>query len=95
MSEGIELTDLKQRRSAPALPPRHPDATTGSLGKAYRLAEEKAKAAVYLQEGGMDSIAFWGCGAALWYVGSHISLRHVSLTVPRSIRCTNNATSNS
>lgn len=70
MSEGIELTDLKQRRSAPTPPPRHPDAnagsSTGSLGKAYRLAEEKAKAAVYLQEGGMDSIAFWGCGAAVW-----------------------------
>lgn len=68
MSDGIELQDLKQRRSAPTPPPRHPDAAGGGLGKAYRLAEEKAKAAVYLQEGGMDSIAFWGCGAALWCV---------------------------
>lgn len=64
MSEGIELRNLKSK--APTPPPRHPDSSGGTLGKAYRLAEEKAKAAVHLQEGGMDVTGVWGCGAAIW-----------------------------
>jgi hypothetical protein len=49
------------------VPPRHPDAETGgSLGHAYKVAEEKAKAAVHLQEGNMDSISYWSLAAAGW-----------------------------
>jgi hypothetical protein len=65
MSEGIELRNLKGK--APTPPPRHPDTQAqGGLGKAYRLAEEKAKAAVHLQEGGLDVTSVWGCGTAIW-----------------------------
>lgn len=69
MSDGIELRDLQQTSTGrPQMPPRHPDAAPGTLGKAYRLAEEKAKAAVHLQEGGMDVTGVWGCGAGVWQV---------------------------
>jgi hypothetical protein len=72
MAEGIELRNLGDKaRASPPLPPRHPaagssDSPSGGLGRAYRLAEEKAKAAVHLQEGGLDTVAYWGCGAAIW-----------------------------
>lgn len=77
----IELKPIGKSKpaTAPAPPPRHPDATgaqgslntavPGSLGSAYRQAEEKAKAAVHLQEGGLDSISVWGLAASAWYVG--------------------------
>lgn len=67
MTEGIELRNLKAKGPTP--PPRHPDTQAGgSLGKAYRLAEEKAKAVVHLQEGGLDNTSIWGCASAIWYV---------------------------
>ena len=72
MSEDIELKPLGS--SAPRIPPRHPEATSGSLGQAYRAAEEKAKAAVHLQEGVLDSVSVWGCGAASWSVPNSLSL---------------------
>ncbi len=65
MSEPIELRLLGS--SAPRLPPRHPDTKSGGLGSAYRAAEDKARAAVHLQEGGLDSVSVWGCGVASWY----------------------------
>jgi hypothetical protein len=64
MSEGIELHSIG--RSAPTPPPRQSDSAAGGLGRAYRLAEEKAKAAVHLQEGGLDATSSWGLGAAAW-----------------------------
>ncbi|WWD15893.1 hypothetical protein CI109_100317 [Kwoniella shandongensis] len=70
MSEPIELRPMGASASAPRIPPRHPaaaDPTPGSLGAAYRSAEEKAKAAVHLQEGGLDAISIWGLGLASWF----------------------------
>lgn len=65
MSEGIELRPIGKAK--PAVPPRHPEAVSGgSLGHAYKVAEEKAKAAVHLQEGNMDSISYWSLAAAGW-----------------------------
>ncbi|WVQ98711.1 hypothetical protein IAU59_005842 [Kwoniella sp. CBS 9459] len=66
---------------APALPPRHPatatstsrtgaaiaDALPGTLGSAYRNAEEKARAVVHLQEGGMDAVSVWGLALSAWF----------------------------
>ena len=72
MSESIELKPLGS--SAPPIPARHPETTSGSLGQAYRAAEEKAKAAVHLQEGVLDSVSVWGCGAACWCVETQPSL---------------------
>ncbi|OCF45497.1 hypothetical protein I317_00745 [Kwoniella heveanensis CBS 569] len=43
------------------------DALPGTLGSAYRTAEEKAKAAVHLQEGGLDAISVWGLGLSAWF----------------------------
>ncbi|WWC69495.1 uncharacterized protein I206_103437 [Kwoniella pini CBS 10737] len=73
MSDPIELRPMG-KSTAPLPPPRHPatssiaDALPGSLGKAYKSAEEKAKAAVHLQEGGLDAISIWGLGLAAWFV---------------------------
>ncbi|KAK6902911.1 hypothetical protein L486_08348 [Kwoniella mangroviensis CBS 10435] len=75
MSDPIELRPIGKSAPAPPPPPppRHPatsslgDALPGSLGRAYRSAEEKAKAAVHLQEGGMDAISIWGLGLASWF----------------------------
>ncbi|WVW83120.1 hypothetical protein I302_105138 [Kwoniella bestiolae CBS 10118] len=74
MSDPIELRPIgKSAPRPPPPPPRHPatsslgDALPGSLGRAYRNAEEKAKAAVHLQEGGMDAISIWGLGLASWF----------------------------
>ena len=65
MSDPIELRPIG--KSVPLPPPRHPAATApGGLGKAYRAAEERAKAAVNLQEGGLDATSTWGLGAAVW-----------------------------
>ncbi len=75
-SEPIELRPIGA--SAPRIPPRHPDTgSPGTLGQAYRAAEDKARAAVHLQEGGLDTISVWGCGAASWYV--HSSLHNFRL----------------
>ncbi|WVR09763.1 hypothetical protein IAU60_006839 [Kwoniella sp. DSM 27419] len=66
----IELKPIG--RSAPPPPPRHPaasslgDSIPGTLGQAYRSAEEKARAAVHLQEGGLDAISVWGLALAAW-----------------------------
>ncbi|WWC90053.1 uncharacterized protein L201_004985 [Kwoniella dendrophila CBS 6074] len=81
MSDHIELKPMGKSAPLPPppVPPRHPatntnnntsslgDSLPGSLGKAYRTAEEKAKAAVHLQEGGLDAISIWGLGLAAWY----------------------------
>ncbi|EIW69699.1 hypothetical protein M231_07923 [Tremella mesenterica] len=40
---------------------------TGQLGKAYKIAEEKAKAAVVLNEGGLDSVSVYGLGLTIWF----------------------------
>ena len=67
MPDNIELKPMGT--SKPPIPPRHPDtATEGTLSAAYRQAEEKAKAAVHLQEGGLDSVSVWGLAASAWYV---------------------------
>ncbi|RSH91943.1 hypothetical protein EHS25_009313 [Saitozyma podzolica] len=68
MSENIELRPVGKSANGPPLPPRHPDSEPGTLGRAYRLAEDKAKAAVHLQEGGLDVVSTWGLGAAAWFV---------------------------
>ena len=64
MSDPIELRPMGA--SAPPPPPRHPDTPSGGLGQAYRSAEDKARAAVHLQEGGLDNVSIWGCGLASW-----------------------------
>jgi hypothetical protein len=67
MADNIELRPMGT--SKPPLPPRHPETSTGgSLSAAYRQAEEKAKAAVHLQEGGLDSVSIWGLAASAWCV---------------------------
>jgi hypothetical protein len=83
MSENIELRPVGKSANGPPLPPRRPDSEPGTLGRAYRLAEDKAKAAVHLQEGGLDVVSTWGLGAAAWYVGSDTAL----LIPPSSINC--------
>jgi hypothetical protein len=87
MSENIELRPVGKSANGPPLPPRHPDSEPGTLGRAYRLAEDKAKAAVHLQEGGLDAVSTWGLGAAAWCVGtSHLlSTLHYSLLHPESL----------
>ncbi|ORY33807.1 hypothetical protein BCR39DRAFT_557032 [Naematelia encephala] len=65
MSEPIELQPLGS--SKPPLPPRHPDSVPGTLHAAYRAAEEKAKAAVHLQEGALDEISIWALAASAWF----------------------------
>ncbi|WWC61158.1 uncharacterized protein I303_103738 [Kwoniella dejecticola CBS 10117] len=82
MSDPMELRPMG--KSAPPPPPRHlatatatsalGDALPGSLGRAYRSAEEKAKAAVHLQEGGLDAISIWGLGLAAWFSSLAIPL---------------------
>jgi hypothetical protein len=86
MSENIELRPVGKSANGPPLPPRHPESEPGTLGRAYRLAEDKAKAAVHLQEGGLDVVSTWGLGAAAWCVGtSHLlSTLHYSL-LPQSL----------
>ncbi|OWZ51708.1 hypothetical protein C345_00852 [Cryptococcus neoformans A2-102-5] len=67
MAEGIELKPLGA--SAPPPPPRHPDSAPGSLGKAYRSAEEKAKAIIHLQQdAGLDAISVWALVLSSWFV---------------------------
>jgi hypothetical protein len=84
MSENIELRPVGKSANGPPLPPRHPDSEPGTLGRAYRLAEDKAKAAVHLQEGGLDVVSTWGLGAAAWCVGVSclISTLHHCTTAP-------------
>ncbi|AAW41848.1 hypothetical protein CNBB3450 [Cryptococcus deneoformans B-3501A] len=66
MAEGIELKPLGA--SAPPLPPRHADPPAGSLGKAYRSAEEKAKAIIHLQQdAGLDAISVWALVLSSWF----------------------------
>ncbi|WVQ78092.1 hypothetical protein IAT38_000173 [Cryptococcus sp. DSM 104549] len=79
MSDPIELKPMGS--SIPPLPPRHPaaqptyppgadsssDAQPGTLGRAYRTAEEKAKAAIHLQEGGMDAVSVFGVVLSSWF----------------------------
>ncbi|OWZ56917.1 hypothetical protein C349_01219 [Cryptococcus neoformans var. grubii Br795] len=66
MAEGIELKPLGA--SAPPPPPRHPDSAPGSLGKAYRSAEEKAKAIIHLQQdAGLDAISVWALVLSSWF----------------------------
>ena len=65
MSDNIELKPMG--RSAPTPPPRHPD-SGGSLHSAFQAAEEKARAAVHLQEGNLDAVSIWGLAVAGWYV---------------------------
>lgn len=77
MAEGIELKPLGA--SAPPLPPRHPDTAPGSLGKAYRSAEEKAKAMIHLQQdAGLDAISVWALVLSSWSVSATIS-HYISL----------------
>jgi hypothetical protein len=64
MPDNIELKPMG--RSAPTPPPRHPE--TSSLHAAYKAAEEKARAAVHLQEGNLDAISIWGLAVTAWYV---------------------------
>lgn len=66
MPDNIELKPMG--RSAPTPPPRHPE--TSSLHAAYKAAEEKARAAVHLQEGNLDAVSVWGIAVAAWYVHS-------------------------
>ncbi|WVF72123.1 hypothetical protein IAT40_006935 [Kwoniella sp. CBS 6097] len=68
----------------PPPPPRHPatskagaaiaDALPGTLGSAYRSAEEKARAAVHLQEGGMDAVSVWGLALSAWFASLALPL---------------------
>lgn len=62
MSDNIELKPMG--RSAPTPPPRHPE--TGSLHAAFQAAEEKARAAVHLQEGNLDAVSIWGLAISGW-----------------------------
>lgn len=66
MPDSIELKPMGASKPAP--PPRHPHADTaaGQLGRAYRLAEDKAKAAVHLKEGQLDATSTWGLAASAW-----------------------------
>lgn len=66
MGESVELRPMGASRP-PAPPPRHPETSAGGLGRAYRAAEDKAKASVHLQEGGMDTTSTYGVGVAIWY----------------------------
>ncbi|WRT67112.1 uncharacterized protein IL334_004078 [Kwoniella shivajii] len=76
-SPSIELRPMGKSAPAPPVPPRHPaasnanpqlsDASPGSLGRAYRSAEDKARAVVHLQEGGMDAVSIWALGLAGWF----------------------------
>ncbi|WVO12846.1 hypothetical protein L204_100454 [Cryptococcus depauperatus] len=70
MSDPIEMQPLGG--SVPPIPPRHSTTAnavpTNSLGQAYRVAEEKAKAMMYLQEGGMDATSIWGIVLSSWFV---------------------------
>jgi hypothetical protein len=63
MTDNIELKPMG--RSAPTPPPRHPDT---SLHASFKAAEEKARAAVHLQEGNLDTISIWGLAVTAWYV---------------------------
>ncbi|ORX39861.1 hypothetical protein BD324DRAFT_615273 [Kockovaella imperatae] len=65
--EGIELQPVGSSTLKPRIPPRHPDTAPGGLGAAYRAAEDKAKAAVHLQEGNLDNVSVWGLVAAGWF----------------------------
>ena len=71
MTDNIELKPMG--RSAPTPPPRHPEAS--SLHASFKAAEEKARAAVHLQEGNLDAISIYGLAVAAWYVpfSSHIA----------------------
>lgn len=81
MAEGIELKPLGA--SAPPLPPRHADPPAGSLGKAYRSAEEKAKAIIHLQQdAGLDAISVWALVLSSWSVFVTLSHYIASLTLP-------------
>jgi hypothetical protein len=62
MADNIELKPMG--RSAPTPPPRHPE--TSSLHAAYKAAEEKARAAVHLQEGNLDTVSIWGLAVSAW-----------------------------
>ncbi|ODO11488.1 hypothetical protein I350_00268 [Cryptococcus amylolentus CBS 6273] len=64
MKDDIELEPLGASKPQP--PPRHP-AAEGSLHAAYKSAEDKAKAMIHLQEGGMDAISVWGLVIAAWF----------------------------
>jgi len=66
MSKPIELRPMGAATPKPPVPPRHADTAPGGLGAAYQAAEDKAKAAVHLQDGALDSISTWGLGAAAW-----------------------------
>ncbi|KAK4689441.1 hypothetical protein P7C73_g675, partial [Tremellales sp. Uapishka_1] len=55
MSEPIELQPVG--KSAPQ----------STLSQGYRAAEDAAKAAIHLEEGGMDVVSVWGLGAASWF----------------------------
>ena len=66
MADNIELKPVGKSRPIPDVPPRHPDTHPGGLGAAYRAAEDKAKAAVALNEGGLDAVSIWGLVSASW-----------------------------
>lgn len=81
MAEGIELKPLGA--SAPPPPPRHPDSAPGSLGKAYRSAEEKAKAIIHLQQdAGLDAISVWALVLSSWFVFAALFRYIAFLTLP-------------
>jgi hypothetical protein len=60
VSDNIELKPIGK-----SAPPKHPQS---SLSSAYKMAEEKAKATVHLQEGSFDAISLWALGSTAWQV---------------------------
>ena len=64
MPDNIELKQMG--KSAPSVPPRHPESS--SLHASFKAAEEKARAAVHLQEGNLDAISIYGLAVSAWYV---------------------------
>ena len=67
MPDNIELKPMG--KSAPSVPPRHPESS--SLHASFKAAEEKARAAVHLQEGNLDAISIYGLAVSAWY--AHLS----------------------
>jgi len=62
MTDNIELKPMG--KSAPSIPPRHPESS--SLHASFKAAEEKARAAVHLQEGNLDAVSIYGLAVSAW-----------------------------
>jgi len=62
MTDNIELKPMG--KSTPSIPPRHPESS--SLHASFKAAEEKARAAVHLQEGNLDAVSIYGLAVSAW-----------------------------